>query len=166
VAVAVDIHIVCSLVADGLQVPVPAAVLGLTWAGKSLLLAVPGGYQALHPVVIHAANHHQQQQQATGYQLVVLADHLASIQPLLGSIPEQGLALMLWEENMVLVTDASGGRNCGASWWCVLIFELPACLEFRCAVSCVSARCCCLVTSCYVLLPLFCCGCDAGMLLQ
>jgi hypothetical protein len=90
-----------------LQVPVPEAVLGITWAGKSLLLAVPGGYQVLHPVMTHAPNH-QQQQQATGYQLVVLADHLASIQPLLGCIPEQGLALMLWEENMVLVTDASG----------------------------------------------------------
>jgi hypothetical protein len=86
---------------------VPEAVLGITWAGRSLLLAVPGGYQAIHPVVTHPPNH-QQQQQATGYQLVVLADHLASIQPLLGCIPELGLGLMLWEENMVLVTDASG----------------------------------------------------------
>jgi hypothetical protein len=92
------------------QVPVPEAVLGLTWAGKSLLLAVPGGYQALHPISPHPPNWQQQQQQqgAAGYQLVVLADHLSSIQPLLGCIPEQGLGLMLWEENMVLVTDASG----------------------------------------------------------
>jgi hypothetical protein len=83
-------------------------VLGITWAGKSLLLAVPAGYQALHPVIAHPPNQQQQQQQATGYQLVVLADHLASIQPLLGCIPEQGLGLMLWEENMLLVTDSSG----------------------------------------------------------
>uniref|UniRef100_A0A383VGG5 Uncharacterized protein n=1 Tax=Tetradesmus obliquus TaxID=3088 RepID=A0A383VGG5_TETOB len=92
------------------QVPVPEAVLGLAWAGSSLLLAVPGGYQALHPTSPHppTQQQQQQQQQAVGYRLVVLADHLSSIQPLLGSIPEQGLGLLLWEESMVLVTDASG----------------------------------------------------------
>ncbi|KAF6257778.1 hypothetical protein COO60DRAFT_1196853 [Scenedesmus sp. NREL 46B-D3] len=31
------------------QVALPEAVLGLAWAGRSLLLAVPGGYRALHP---------------------------------------------------------------------------------------------------------------------
>jgi hypothetical protein len=45
------------------------------------------------------------------YQLTLLADHLTSTRPLLGSIPDLGLGLMSWEGNMVLVTDAAG-----ASW--------------------------------------------------
>jgi hypothetical protein len=62
----------------------------------------------MHPTTTNPQQQQQQQQQAAGYQLVVLADHLSSIQPMLGCIPDQGLGLMLWEENMVLVTDASG----------------------------------------------------------
>lgn len=42
------------------------------------------------------------------YHLTLLADHLTSIRPLLGSIPDLGLGLMSWEDNMVLVTDAAG----------------------------------------------------------
>lgn len=42
------------------------------------------------------------------YQLVLLADHLTAIRPLLGCIPDLGLGLMAWQDNMVLVTDAAG----------------------------------------------------------
>lgn len=81
-------------------------VLDIIWAGKSILVAVSNGYYALTPV---------QQQPAAGssssgmiYQSTVLADHLHEISPMLGSVPDLGLGLMLWEENMVLVTDATG----------------------------------------------------------
>lgn len=42
------------------------------------------------------------------YELTLLADHLTSIRPLLGSVPDLGLGLMAWEDDMVLVTDAAG----------------------------------------------------------
>lgn len=98
------------------QVHVPEAVTGLAWAGRSLLCAVPGGYYVLRPTGHSTAQHGLASPTAAAaagtaggmqYQLTLLADHL-SIRPLLGSIPDLGLGLMAWEDNMVLVTDAAG----------------------------------------------------------
>lgn len=55
----------------------------------------------------------------TQYQLTLLADHLTAITPLLGSIPDLRLALMAWEDNMVLVTDASGEAGCAIAPECL-----------------------------------------------
>lgn len=98
-----------------LQTPVPSAVLGLTWAGRSILLAVPGGYQALTPLTQQQLQQHPAGSSSSGvsYQLTVLADHLHDMRTMLGCVADLGLALMLWEENMVLVTDANGEQE---SW--------------------------------------------------
>lgn len=113
-----------------LQLAVQEQVLGLAWAGKSLLLAVPGGYQVVRPV-LSPAQQGQQPGAAPGpatlsYQLQPLADHLSSISPRVGSIPQLGLGLMLWEENMVLVTDAAGELGHVEAWHRQLC-SLPGC---------------------------------------
>eukprot|EP00879_Flechtneria_rotunda_P031553 GHRR01034479.1.p1 GENE.GHRR01034479.1~~GHRR01034479.1.p1 ORF type:complete len:455 (+),score=204.41 GHRR01034479.1:504-1868(+) len=93
------------------QVSVPESVIGIAWAGSSVFLAVPGGYKAVTRQQSTAAP--QTAVAATGqYQLTCIADHLASIQPMVSSVPGSGLGLMLWEENMVLVTDAAGAAVC------------------------------------------------------
>lgn len=91
-----------------LQASVPSAVLGLTWASKSLLLAVPGGYSALTPASQQPTAAAAGNSSGMTYHLTVLADHLHDISPMLGCVPDLGLGLMLWEQNMVLVTDATG----------------------------------------------------------
>jgi hypothetical protein len=104
-----------------MQAHVPEAVTGLAWAGSSLLCAVPGGYYVLRPTGHSTAQHGLASPTAAAaagtaggmqYQLTLLADHLTSIRPLLGSIPDLGLGLMAWEDNMVLVTDAAGMLSC------------------------------------------------------
>lgn len=105
------------------QVAVPAAVTGLAWAGSSLLCAVPGGYYVLRPTGHSTAQHGLASPTAAAaagtaggmqYQLTLLADHLTSIRPLLGAIPDLGLGLMAWEDHMVLVTDAAGAHLCSS----------------------------------------------------
>lgn len=107
-----------------LQVSVPEAVSSLAWAGSSLLIAVPGGYYVLRPTgPQHPASLASPTKAAAAaaggsaagmqYELTLLADHLTSIRPLLGSVPDLGLGLMAWEDNMVLVTDAAGERVWG-----------------------------------------------------
>lgn len=94
----------------------PDNVTGLAWAGNSLLCAVPDGYYVLRPSGHSAAQHGLSSPTAAGaaaaggvqYELALLADHLTAINPLLGCIPDLRLALMAWEDNMVLVTDAAG----------------------------------------------------------
>jgi hypothetical protein len=117
--------VVIVLSCPSLQVNVPAAVTGLAWAGSSLLCAVPGGYYVLRPTGHSTAQHGLASPTAAAaagtaggmqYQLTLLADHLTSIRPLLGSIPDLGLGLMAWEDNMVLVTDAAGADTC--VWLC------------------------------------------------
>lgn len=118
-----------------LQVPVPDTVTSLTWAGNSLLCAAPDGYYVLRPLLPHQ---HSMAQHGGGgglssptagagtaggmqWQLCLLADHLVSTRTLLGCIPDLGLGLMAWEDNMVLVTDAAGGfvglGVCLYVWW-------------------------------------------------
>jgi hypothetical protein len=56
--------------------------------------------------------HHQQASPGAAvtlnYQLVLLADHLGGITPRVASVPDLTLGLMLWEQGLVLVTDAAG----------------------------------------------------------
>lgn len=105
------------------QVAVPDSVTGLVWAGSSLLCAVPDGYYVLRPIGHSTAQHGLSSPTASAaagtaggmqYQLTLLADHLVSTRTMLGSVPDLGLGLVAWEDNMVLVTDAAGRRRCGA----------------------------------------------------
>ena len=120
-----------------LQVAVPDNVTGLAWAGSSLLCAVPDGYYVLRP---SAAQHGLSSPTAAGaaaaggvqYELVLLADHLTAISPLLGSIPDLRLALMAWEDNMVLVTDAAG-EDCRLCLSLLSLVAWVSCQRYTCS---------------------------------
>lgn len=73
------------------QVPVEGVILQLTWVGRSLLLAVEGGYKII----------------VAGNRVMDIADHL-TCPPLLGSIPSLGLGMVLWDNCMALITDGYG----------------------------------------------------------
>jgi hypothetical protein len=117
-------------------VPLATSVLGLAWAGSTLLVAVPGGYVTLSPMPVRdsagagagaaAGAHHDGRVMPGGCEYVpaVLADHLHDLTPRVGGIPDLGLGLLLWEQNMLLITDQAG-----------------TCLGCTCLHACLSVPC-------------------------
>lgn len=82
--------IVCVCCVHHPQVSIPEKVLGLAWAGRAVFIAVPGGYKVLH-----------------GNKVVNIAEHLL-VNPMLAPIPSLNCGVLLWDDNMALVTDPNG----------------------------------------------------------
>jgi len=86
------------------QATVEASILQIAWVGTSLILAIPGGYAVMravpHPPGASTAAPH-------GWQVTVLADHLTT-HPLLGVVPSERLAVLAWDEGMLLLAGEDG----------------------------------------------------------
>jgi hypothetical protein len=91
------------------QATIDAAVLQMAWVGSSIVLVIPGGYAVMRqgaragaaPGMPLGTPAHPQ------WTATVLADHL-TVFPMVGAVPPVQLAVLAWDEGMLLLTDEDG----------------------------------------------------------